>query len=69
MFIYVIIGGSYLIEVDEIRLNNIINYLKEKNINIFRLFYCIGDSVVRKLESEFGNKFVYNNIGNIIELD
>lgn len=69
MPIYAIIGGSHLIEADEIRLNNTINYLKEKNINILRLSHCTGDSAVRKLESEFGNKFVYNNTGNIIELD
>jgi 7,8-dihydropterin-6-yl-methyl-4-(beta-D-ribofuranosyl)aminobenzene 5'-phosphate synthase len=67
MPIYAIVGGSHLIEADELRLNNTINYLKEKNINILRLSHCTGDSAVEKLQSKFGNKFVYNNTGNIIE--
>lgn len=69
MPIYAIVGGSHLIEADELRLNNTIDYLKEKSINIFRLSHCTGYSAVEKLESEFGNKFIYNNSGNVIELD
>lgn len=69
MPIYAIVGGSHLIEADEMRLNNTINYLKEKNINILRLSHCTGNSAVEKLKSEFGNKFVYNNTGNIIEFN
>lgn len=69
MPIYAIVGGSHLIEADEPRLNNTINYLKEKNINILRLSHCTGDRAVEKLESEFGNKFVYNNTGNILEFN
>ena len=69
MPIYAIVGGSHLIEADEMRLNNTINYLKEKNINIFRLSHCTGDSAVEELESQFGSKFIYNNTGNVIELD
>ncbi|OOP72103.1 MBL fold metallo-hydrolase [Clostridium beijerinckii] len=67
--IYAIVGGSHLIEADELRLNNTINYLKEKNISIFRLSHCTGDRAVGKLESEFENKFVYNNTGKILELN
>lgn len=67
MPIYAIVGGSHLIEADELRLNNTVNYLKEKNISIFRLSHCTGDSAVGKLEDKFGNKFVYNNTGNVIE--
>ncbi|MDR3596822.1 MBL fold metallo-hydrolase [Clostridium sp.] len=66
MPIYAIIGGSHLIEADELRVNNTINYLKEKNINILRLSHCTGDSAVEKLQSKFENKFVYNNTGNIL---
>lgn len=67
--IYAVIGGSHLIEADELRLSNTINYLKEKNINILRLSHCTGDIAVKRLKEEFKDKFVYNNTGNIIEVD
>lgn len=69
MPIYGVVGGSHLIEADKLRLSNTINYLKEKNISIFRLSHCTGDMAVERLEGEFGDKFIYNNTGNVIEVD
>jgi Metal-dependent hydrolases of the beta-lactamase superfamily II len=69
MPIYGVVGGSHLIEADTLRLNNTINYLKEKNIGIFRLSHCTGDKAVGRLENEFREKFIYNNTGNVIEVD
>ncbi|WP_297418282.1 MBL fold metallo-hydrolase [Clostridium sp.] len=69
MPICAVVGGSHLIEADEQRLNNTINYLKEKNIRIFRLSHCTGNSAVEKLKSEFGKRFVYNDTGNILEFN
>lgn len=69
MIIYGIVGGSHLIEADELRLSNTIKYFKENNISILRLSHCTGYMAVAHLESEFGIKFVYNNTGNVIELD
>lgn len=69
MPIYGVIGGSHLIEADKLRLNNTINYLKEKNIGIFRLSHCTGYKAVGRLEDEFREKFIYNNTGNVIEVD
>lgn len=33
---------------DEIRLNNTINHIKEKNINIINLSHCTGDNAMKK---------------------
>lgn len=68
MIIYGIVGGSHLIEADELRLNNTINFLKEKDIQVLRLSHCTGENAIRELKYEFGNKFVYNNTGNVIEI-
>lgn len=68
MPIYCVIGGSHLIEADDIRLNNTIKYFEENNISILRLSHCTGDNAVRKLEYEFGNRFVYNNTGHVMKL-
>ena len=67
MPIYAIVGGSHLIEADEMRLNNTINYLKEIKISIFRLSHCTGDNAVEKLKNQFENKFTCNSTGNVIE--
>ena len=68
MGIYCVVGGSHLIEADELRLNNTIKYFKENNISILRLSHCTGENAIRKLQYEIGNKFVYNNTGNVIEI-
>ena len=67
MGIYCVVGGSHLIEADELRLNNTIEFLKESNISILRLSHCTGENAIRKIQYEFGNKFVYNNTGHVIK--
>lgn len=66
MPIYGIVGGTHLIEADEQRLNNTINFLKEKNIHILGLSHCTGEYAIEEIKHEFRDKFVYNNTGNII---
>jgi len=68
MPIYCVVGGSHLIEADELRLNNTIKFLKENYISILRLSHCTGENAIRELKYEFENKFVYNNTGNVIEI-
>ncbi|MBW6411204.1 MBL fold metallo-hydrolase [Clostridium weizhouense] len=68
MPIYCVVGGSHLIEADDFRLKNTIKFLKENNISILRLSHCTGEKGIRELQCEFGEKFVYNNTGNIIEI-
>ncbi len=68
MTIYAIVGGTHLIEADEKRLKNTINFLKEKNIQILRMSHCTGENAVKEIKYEFREKFIYNNTGNIIEI-
>jgi len=68
MPIYAVMGGSHLIEADELRLNNTIKFLKESDISILRLSHCTGENAIREIRYEFGNKFIYNNTGNVIEM-
>ena len=68
MNIYCVIGGSHLIEADELRIDKTIKFLKENNISMLRLSHCTGDNAVGELECAFGEKFMYNNTGNIIEI-
>eukprot|EP00831_Metopus_contortus_P079432 TRINITY_DN7901_c0_g1_i2.p2 TRINITY_DN7901_c0_g1~~TRINITY_DN7901_c0_g1_i2.p2 ORF type:complete len:302 (-),score=49.19 TRINITY_DN7901_c0_g1_i2:85-990(-) len=69
MNIYAVIGGSHLVEADEVRLNNTMNYFREKNIEMLRLSHCTGEKAVARLEEEFKEKFEYNNCGNVIKFN
>ncbi|MBU3160729.1 hypothetical protein KPL37_13345 [Clostridium frigoris] len=42
MTIYVIIKETHLVEVNEKRLKNTINYFKEKNISLLAMSHCTG---------------------------
>jgi 7,8-dihydropterin-6-yl-methyl-4-(beta-D-ribofuranosyl)aminobenzene 5'-phosphate synthase len=65
--IYGIIGGTHLIEADEQRLNKTIDFLKEKYIQIIGVSHCTGEKAAGEIKRQFGERFLYNNTGNIIE--
>jgi 7,8-dihydropterin-6-yl-methyl-4-(beta-D-ribofuranosyl)aminobenzene 5'-phosphate synthase len=65
--IYGIVGGTHLIEADEKRLKNTIEFLSEKDIHIIGVSHCTGLEAAQQIKSKFGKEFVYNNTGNIIE--
>lgn len=68
MTIYGIVGGTHLVEADEERLRNTINYFKEKDIYILAMSHCTGKDATEKIKREFKEKFIYNNTGNIIKI-
>lgn len=68
MPIYGIIGGTHLIEADELRLNSTISFLKEKNIQIVGVSHCTGEKAVEKIKSELGERFLYVNTGSVIKV-
>lgn len=65
--IHGIIGGTHLIEADEQRLNKTIDFLKEKDIKIIGVSHCTGQKAAEEIKRQFGERFLYNNTGNIIE--
>lgn len=67
--IYGIIGGTHLIEADELRLNETIKYFKEKDIKLIGVSHCTGEKAIEKLKYEFKDSFLYNNTGNEIEIN
>lgn len=67
MPIYGVIGGTHLVEADEVRLENTISFFKENNINLIGVSHCTGENAIGKLQQQLQEKFIYNNTGNIIE--
>lgn len=66
--IYGVIGGTHLLEADELRLSKTIDFLKEKHIQILGLSHCTGEKAAEEIKHEFKEKFIYNNTGNIIKV-
>lgn len=67
--IYGIIGGTHLIEADELRLKETIKYFKEKDIKLIGVSHCTGEKAIERLKYEFKDRFLYNNTGNEIEIN
>lgn len=68
MMIYGIIGGTHLLDTDEMRLSRTISFLKEKNIQIIGMCHCTGEKAATEMGLEFKDKFIHNNTGGIIEI-
>jgi len=66
MPIYGVIGGTHLVEADSFRLNKTIDFFKENDIKILRMSHCTGEKAVERIKLEFGERFKYNNTGNVI---
>ena len=66
--IYGVIGGTHLIGADDLRLNNTIDFLKEKHIQLLGISHCTGEKAAKKIKHKFRDKFLCNNTGNIIKI-
>lgn len=66
--IYGVIGGTHLIEADELRIIKTIDFLKENHIQILGMSHCTGEKAAEEIKHEFKEKFIYNNTGNIIKV-
>lgn len=63
-----IIGGTHLVDCDKERLEFTVKKIKQLDPQFIAVSHCTGDVAVECLKKEFGEKFIYNNTGNIIEI-
>jgi 7,8-dihydropterin-6-yl-methyl-4-(beta-D-ribofuranosyl)aminobenzene 5'-phosphate synthase len=67
--IYGVIGGIHLVGADNKRIEKTLNYFQENNINILALSHCTGEKAIEEIKERLGEKYLYNNTGNIIEIN
>lgn len=65
--VYGILGGTHLVEADEVRIENTIKVLKEMDIKLMGVSHCTGSMAVESFKDECGNFFV-NSTGTTIEI-
>jgi 7,8-dihydropterin-6-yl-methyl-4-(beta-D-ribofuranosyl)aminobenzene 5'-phosphate synthase len=68
MPIYAVIGGTHLIDADEVRRKKTMEALKTMKIQLMGVSHCTGEEGIRCISQEFNEQFLINNTGNVIEI-
>ena len=66
--IHTVLGGSHLIDTSEERIWLTVAALKELGVQRLGLCHCTSLPAVALLAREFGDKFLFNNTGTVLEL-
>lgn len=66
--IYAVIGGTHMIEADDITIDNTISDFKKLKINSIAVSHCTGEKAIEKIKDIFSENFIINNTGNIIKI-
>lgn len=66
--IYMVIGGTHLVNAKEERIVKTANALKELGILKVAVSHCTGDEGAEYLRNAFGEDYMENHTGNVIEI-
>ena len=66
--IHTVIGGSHLIRVSEEQIWQTIGALKDLEVQRLGLCHCTSLTAAALLAQEFGERFFFNTVGNILEI-
>jgi 7,8-dihydropterin-6-yl-methyl-4-(beta-D-ribofuranosyl)aminobenzene 5'-phosphate synthase len=66
--IYAVIGGTHLEPVSDEQREKSINDLKKFDIKFIGVSHCTGLKAASRLVVEFGNRFFFCNVGNVVEV-
>lgn len=64
--IYAIVGGTHLIEADDVRMEQTMNALKNMKIGKLALSHCTGENGMCEICRNFPKEFVKNNTGHVL---
>ena len=66
--IHMVLGGCHLINSDKERVMRTVSTLKKLDVQKIGVSHCTGLSAIAIMAQELGDKFFFNNTGNIINL-
>lgn len=66
--VYAVIGGTHLMDADVTRVQKTIEIIKNLSPELVAVSHCTGEEAIRIFRQEFGEKFLYNNTGRVIEI-
>ena len=68
MPIYMVIGGTHLIEADDERVDKTIEAFHKLGIEKIAVSHCTGEKAIDKLKDSFKDGFILNTTGNVITI-
>ena len=68
MPIYMVIGGTHLVEADDERVDKTIKAFKKFGIEKIAVSHCTGEQAIEKLKNNFNDGFIFNTTGNVITI-
>lgn len=66
--VYMVAGGTHLMAADDERIDKTIEALRKFNIRRMAVSHCTGEKGIERLKAEYGERFIYNNTGNVIKV-
>lgn len=69
MNIYGVIGGLHLVKENDEKINKIIEYLKEKDIELIGACHCTGKQGETMISQQLEGSFIGNNTGDILYIE
>ena len=63
-----VVGGSHLLFLGSEQLQRTVEELKLINPELMAFSHCTGQAAARRLSQEFGETFVFNQTGNVINI-
>jgi 7,8-dihydropterin-6-yl-methyl-4-(beta-D-ribofuranosyl)aminobenzene 5'-phosphate synthase len=66
--IYAVIGGTHLVDADEVRRSKTIDAFKEMKLQLIAVSHCTGEEGIRAISQEMKDQFIYNNTGKVIRI-
>lgn len=66
--VYSVLGGTHLVEADEVRLQKNVEAFRDYGLQEIAVSHCTGEQGVALLKKKFGTGFIRNNTGNIYSL-
>lgn len=66
MPIYAVVGGTHLVEADEVRIRETIEMFQKMEIQKVAVSHCTGEEGILKIREGMKEQFVYNNTGHVM---
>lgn len=66
--IYAVIGGTHLVEADEMRMEQTLKAFMKLNIQMIAVSHCTGQEAIKYLQMNLENTFILNDTGHVIEV-
>lgn len=67
--IYLVLGGFHLDEASDAELHGIISDFRKFNVQKVAPCHCSGERTRELFKQEYGDDFIENGVGKIIEID